>query len=197
MAGYSLGSLAAFEIAKLLEAGGNQAPFVGILDSPPHINPLIAELDFVDVLLQFAFFLELISEDYLAPETIPLHDWSDSEALDLILQHAPPQRLKALSIDKERWRRIAAVTHSFKLASRGYEPSGSVANLDVFWVHPLRSVAPDRKTWREIFWRNWQDFCRSEVMFHEYQSHHTLMFNYDNVHGTASKMRSIIRARRL
>lgn len=46
IAGYSLGSSVAFEIAKMLEREGESIPFVGALDSPPYIRELICDLNF-------------------------------------------------------------------------------------------------------------------------------------------------------
>ena len=45
IAGYSLGSTVAFEIAKRLEAIGEPVAFLGLLDSPPHMRRLIEKLD--------------------------------------------------------------------------------------------------------------------------------------------------------
>lgn len=197
VAGYSLGSSVAFEIAKLLEADGSQVPFLGILDSPPHIKHLIGNQDFIDVLLNVSYFLELITEDYAMVESLPMHENSDSEALDLILQHAPPRRLKDLSIDKARLKKITEVTLSFGTAGRDYDPSGTVAGMDVFWVHPLLWVAPNRGEWYDKHLRHWDGFCREAPQFHELRGAHSTMLNASQLDGTAKKIRSIIRSRGL
>lgn len=65
IAGYSLGTTVAFEIAKRPEANQNEVAFLGLFDSPPYIAELIQHLDWVDVLLvNVAYFLELINENY-------------------------------------------------------------------------------------------------------------------------------------
>lgn len=197
VAGYSLGSSVAFEIAKLLEADGSEVPFCGILDSPPHIKHLIGNQDFVDVLLNVAYFLELITADYAMVESIPMHEKTISEALDLVLTHAPPQRLRDLSIDKARLHKITEVTLSFGAAGRYYDPEGSVANMDVFWVHPLLWVAPNRQEWKEKHLSHWVNFCREKPQYYELPGNHSLMLNYNQLDTTAKKIRSVIRARGL
>ncbi|CAG9990254.1 unnamed protein product [Clonostachys byssicola] len=197
IAGYSLGFSVAFEIAKLLEADGSKVPFLGILDSPPHIKHLIRDQDFIDVLLNVSYFLELITEEYAMVESIPMHEKSESEALDLVLQHAPPQRLRDLSIDKPPLKKITEVTLSFGTAGRDYDPEGTVANLDVFWVHPLLWVAPNRAEWMDKHLKHWVNFCRSEPQFHELKGSHSMMLNACQLHGTAVNIRSVIRSRGL
>ena len=41
IAGHSLGAPIAFEIAKLLEEASKEVKFLGLIDSSPHIKPLI------------------------------------------------------------------------------------------------------------------------------------------------------------
>ncbi len=102
IAGYSLGSTVAFEIAKRFEAAGENVAFLGMFDSPPHMRRLIEKLDWIDVLLNVAYFLELIDEGVTASISKDLRQGTPDEALEFILACAPRQRLEALSIDKSR-----------------------------------------------------------------------------------------------
>ena len=195
IAGYSLGSSVAFEVAKQLESKGDAVPFLGILDSPPHIRKLIAEQDFIDVLLNVAYFLELINEDYALAGQIPLHEKSNDGALDVVMSCAPPERLAVLSIDKERLRKITEVTLSFGFAGKYYEPEGAVSAMDVFWVTPLLWVAKDRKEWMDLHLSKWVDFSKEAPKFHECAGVHSKMLNADYVDGVAKKMRAVMQAR--
>lgn len=197
VAGYSLGSSVAYEIARLLEADGSKVPFLGILDSPPHIKHLIVNQDFIEVLLNVAYFLELITEEYTMVESIAMHKKTPSEALDLVLQHAPPDRLKSLSIDKPRLQKITEVTMSFGAAAKDYDPSGTVGSMDIFWVHPLLSVAPNRQEWMEKHLTHWVNFCRNAPQYHELPGNHSLMLNGTQLDTTARKIRAVIRYRGL
>ncbi|KAL9629574.1 MAG: hypothetical protein Q9164_006823 [Protoblastenia rupestris] len=195
IAGYSLGSSVAYEMAKLLESQGDKVPFLGILDSPPHIRHLIAEQDFIDVLLNVAYFLELITEDYALAGQVPLHEKSEDAALDVVMSCAPPDRLEILSIDKARLKKITEVTLSFGTAGRYYEPQGAVSAMDVFWVTPLLWVAKDRKEWMDTHLSKWVDFSNEAPKFHECAGVHSKMLNAEFVDGVARKMRSVIQAR--
>jgi acyl-CoA synthetase (AMP-forming)/AMP-acid ligase II/thioesterase domain-containing protein len=195
IAGYSLGSSVAYEIAKLLELMDEQVPFLGILDSPPHIRHLIGEQDFIDVLLNVAYFLELITEEYAMVESTPMHELSDYDALETVLKFSPPERLSILSIDHERLRKITEVTKSFGSAGRYYEPDGMVSNMDVFWVHPLLWVAGSRKEWMEEHLSKWVSFVKEAPVYHECDGVHSKMLNADFVDGTAKRIRATLQAR--
>ena len=198
VAGYSLGSSVAFEVAKKLESMGDQVPFLGILDSPPHIRQLIGHLDFIDVLLNVAYFLELITEDYAVASQVPLHDeHSEDDALDIVLRSAPPHRLDLLSIDKPRLRKITEVTHSFGSAGKSYEPTGMVTAMDIFWVTPLLWVAKNRKEWMDLHLSKWTEFSLEDPRFHECEGMHSKFLNTDFVDGFAKTLRAVIEARGL
>ena len=192
LAGYSLGSTVAFEIAKRLEACGAAVPFLGLFDSPPHMRPLIEKLDWTDVLINVAYFLELLrDEDDAARVSTELRrrptattanpttnsSCSSDHALDLILSLAPRARLDALAIDRPRLRTLTDVTHAFGVAGKEYEPDGTVGGADVFWVTPLRSVAASRQEWMEGHLARWRGFCREEPRWHECAGEHSKMLN--------------------
>ena len=197
IAGYSLGSTVAFEMAKLLEAHGDRVPFCGILDSPPHFRHLICDLGFNDILVNVAYFLELVNEKYAVASQVSLADMTENDALEVVLANAPPNRLETLGIDKARLRKMVEVTWSFGKAAKHYDPVGSVAQTDVFWVHPLLWVAQDRNEWMDKHLRHWVDFSRQSPRYHECEGMHSLMLNTDYVDGVAKKMRSALRARRV
>lgn len=195
VAGYSLGSSVAYEVAKKFLAGGDEVPFLGILDSPPHIKHLIGCQDFIDVLLNVAYFLELITSDYAMVENTAMHQKTDSEALDIVLASAPPDRLKVLGIDKARLFKITECTRSFGQAGKDYVPLGSVPTMDVFYVTPLQWVASGRKEWMDEHLCKWVDFVDEAPQFHECDGVHSKMLNAEFVDGVAKKMRAVIKAR--
>lgn len=154
-------------------------------------------MDFIDVLLNVAYFLELITEECATVESISIHEKSEEKALEIVLAHAPPERLQSLSIDKARLRKITEVTLSFGLAAKDYEPEGSVANTDVFWVHPLLSVAKSRQEWMAKHLSKWDDFSREAPRYHELDGVHAKMLNAEYVDNVAKKIRRVIRSRGL
>ncbi|KAL9098182.1 MAG: hypothetical protein Q9187_009713, partial [Circinaria calcarea] len=174
IAGYSLGSSIAFEIAKLLEESGEEVKFLGLLDSPPHIRRLIKDIQSTDVVLNVAYFLELISED----EAV-LTGRSKDDLLDHIIAQASPARLLELDMDREKLSAIADMTGAFGEAGKKYEPEGVVTYADVFWVTPLRAVASSRQEWMDEHLRLWKDFVRAPIGWHECEGMHAMMLNRD------------------
>ena len=139
IAGYSLGSTVAFEIAKLLEEASKEVKFLGLIDSPPHIKPLIRSLESNDITLNVAYFLGMIPED----EVIPTNR-SRQDLLDHIFAQTSQVRLLELDMDREKLSAVSDMTKAFGDAAKLYEPEGTVGVADVFWATPLKSVSDTR-----------------------------------------------------
>lgn len=195
IAGYSLGSTVAFEIGKRLEAAGEKVAFLGMLDSPPHMRRLIEELDWIDVLLNVAYFLELIDEGFSASIGKDLHQRPPDEALDFVMACAPRARLEALSIDKTRLHKLTDVTNAFGQAGKKYDPDGMVHAVDVFWVTPLQSVAGSRKEWMDKHLIQWQDYSAERPRFHECDGSHSKMLNSEYIASFQRFLKSAMTAR--
>ena len=187
IAGYSLGSTVAFEVCKRFETTNDQIAFLGLFDSPPHMKELIKNLEWMDVLLNVAYFLELISEQFSASIATDLRQRSADQALDFIMDHAPRDRLEVLALDKTRLHKLTDVTNAFRLAGKKYDPTGSVKGADIFWVTPLMSVAPSRKHWMNEHLVRWNDFTLERPRFHECEGSHSNMLNSEYV-GSFQKM---------
>lgn len=195
IAGYSLGSTVAFEIGRRFEAAGERIAFLGILDSPPHMRRLIERLDWIDVLTNVAYFLELIDEDFSASVGEDLHQRTPDEALDYILACAPRERLEALFIDRTRLQKLTDVTNAFGQAGKMYDPDGMVHAMDVFWVTPLQSVAENRKEWMDKHLIHWKEFSAETPRFHECEGSHSKMLNSENVTSFQKVLKSAMTAR--
>ncbi|KAL9625051.1 MAG: hypothetical protein Q9160_000780 [Pyrenula sp. 1 TL-2023] len=197
LAGYSLGSSVAFEVAKRLEASNQEVACLGLLDSPPHMRALIEKLDWVDVLLNVAYFLELVSEERssIIGSQLSRRRREPDQALDFVLAHAPPDRLEALAIDKTRLRKMTDVTHAFGMAGKKYDPDGRVQVADVFWVTPLTSVASGRKEWMDRHLVRWKDFVVESPRFHECEGVHSKMLNAEYVNSFQKVMKKAMAAR--
>ena len=181
IAGYSLGSTVAFEITKLLEATNDEVAFLGLFDSPPHMRELIERLEWIDVLLNVAYFLELISEHYCVNTAEEIRQRSADEALDDVMSSAPRDRLEALEIDKTRLRKLTDITYAFGLAGKKYNPVGSVRHADIFWATPLLSVSQSREEWMAKHLVRWTDFVFETPRFHECEGVHSKMLNPEHV----------------
>ena len=198
IAGYSLGSSIAFEMAKLLIAEGDEVRFLGTLDSPPHIAELVGKLTWSACLVMVSFFLGLIPERY-SNEVIP-RLWNEPRdvALDFIMTNADPSRLEVLDLDATSLAHIADLTKSFGHAARDYEPKGSVPHMDVFVVDPLLSVTEGgRQDWMNRFLSDWKNFVDVDLKFHQSEGGHAAMLDWKHVRSFQRILQGVLVSRGL
>lgn len=177
LAGYSYGSMLAFETAKKLEANGDKVGFLGSFNLPPHIKFRMRQLDWIEVLLNLSYFLDLITDEYAHQISPEMHKLSNPEVLDFILSKAPPARMTEMALDKTKLQRWADLAYVMQAIAQDYDPSGSVATMDVFYAIPLSAVAKNKGDWLENHLSKWQGFVRSDVRFTEVDGAHYTMVN--------------------
>ena len=197
IAGYSFGAMLAFEITKILEVGGEHVKFLGSFNLPPHIKTRMNQLDWIEVALNLGCFLDLYPEDYQAEISDDMHQKQPQEVLTFVMDKAPPSRLAELSLTRPKMERWISLAHAMQNAARDYDPSGSVANIDVFYCTPLASVSRDRHHWLEEYLSKWKDFSREEPRFHEVDGAHYTMLDSENVHSFQKKLKAVLLERGL
>ena len=197
VAGYSLGSSVAFEVAKLFEAQGDKVSFIGAIDSPPHIAPLISSLDWSACLIMVSYFLGLIPEEPASLIGPVMYDSPPNELVDHILKVADPVQLDALKLDKAQLWAIADLTDAYRSAAKQYDACGTVAKMDVFYATPLRSVSSNREEWLGKYLSDWKDFSREEVSYHECDGGHANMLDYEYVFAFQKKLKAVLSERGL
>ncbi|KAL4744740.1 hypothetical protein BDW72DRAFT_187919 [Aspergillus terricola var. indicus] len=195
IAGYSLGSTLAFEVAKVLEAQKEEVRFLASIDYPPHIAHYVRDLNWTDVLLHIAFFLELIDEKTMVEVTPYLHTLDRQAALTHILNIGDAERAEALAIDARHLALISDIAENFRVNVKTYKPQGKVQHLDVFVADPPTYAARDRKDWRENKLGRWADFCETEVEFHDCPGIHAKMLNREHISGFAKVFKAAMRRR--
>ncbi|KAL2869889.1 non-ribosomal peptide synthetase [Aspergillus lucknowensis] len=195
IAGYSLGSTLAFEVAKLLEAQGEEVKFLASIDYPPHIAHYVRDLNWTDVLLHIAFFLELIDEKTMVEVTPYLHTLDRQPALTHILNIGDAERATALAIDATHPALISDIAENFRVNVKTHKPQGKVQHLDVFVADPPTDAARDRKDWRENKLGRWADFCKTEVEFHDCPGIHAKMLNREHISGFEKVFKAATRRR--
>ena len=158
LTGYSLGTTVAFELAKGLEANGDQVALYAALDSPPHVIPLVEHLDWVAAAVLVSYFLELIPQDRVPELTEAFRGLSKTDTVKALLQVARPENLGALNLDAQQLLAIVNVTDNFGSMAKVYEPEGDVSRMDVFYCTPLHSVESGREKWISGHLAKWQDF---------------------------------------
>ena len=195
IAGYSYGAMLAFEVTKILEARGDEVRFLGSFNLPPHIKSRMEQLDWTYGLLHLSYFLRLIPEERahcLAPE---LRTHPREKALAHISAIADKSRLEELKLTPEALARWADLSFSLQSMARDYEPSGSVATIDVFIATPLKEVATSREDWRENHMRAWSAFTRESPRFHEVDGDHYTLMAPEHVTSFHQKLRKALKAR--
>ncbi|MFF9870490.1 AMP-binding protein [Streptomyces sp. NPDC013953] len=173
LAGYSYGASVAFEIAKVLEAGGERVDFVGSFNLPPHIKYRMEELDFTETATHLAAFLDLIDKEQAARLPATLRALPREAQVSRLLGLAPAQRLADLDLDEGKFAAWAEVADALTDLGRGYEPAGTVRSMSVFHAEPLRGT---REDWLEHELRRWDEHTTEPNRYLEVPGeHHTLM----------------------
>ena len=155
------------------------------------------QLDWIEVALNLGCFLDLYSEDFQVEISHDMHKKQPQEVLSFVMEKAPPNRLAELSLTRAKLERWISLAHAMQNAARSYDPSGTVANIDIFYCTPLASVSKDRSHWLEEYLRPWGNFSREEPRFHEVDGAHYTMLGPENVHSFQKKLKAVLLERGL
>ncbi|RDW70438.1 hypothetical protein BP5796_08835 [Coleophoma crateriformis] len=203
--GHSFGSILTFEIAKRLEAAGDDVKFVGVFDQPPNFKKLEHECNWCDVAYTLAFFLGLtetwyyyefmddVSEDSSQEDvsggvrnegnsqkdvlSVVRDEATEREdVLETIFGVAPAERLNELGLNKERFRVWVDLAYNLAIIGREYDPKGMVSNMDVFYADPSAiAQVKDLDEWFNGYISQWKNFAKS-IVFHKVEGgHHNLI----------------------
>lgn len=140
MAGYASGGIAAFEVAKTLEAQGDTVAFLGIFDEQPIIKERARKYDWYKVVLHIAFFLGLVEQEYAHAYFPDAQKLSREQVLDHIMALAPDSRLRELGMTRAKLDNWADIALGLKKMVWDYDAEGAVAALDVFYCAPLAAI---------------------------------------------------------
>ncbi|KAI1370092.1 hypothetical protein F4677DRAFT_439359 [Hypoxylon crocopeplum] len=199
LAGYSYGTMIAFEITKKLEAGaGNRVQFLGSLNLPPHIKMRMRQLNWNICLLHLTYFLGLTTEtqaDHM--ERIEFRNMSRPEALSEVLGITNKARMDELGLTEQALTRWAEVAYGLQSMAVEYEPEGIVDVIDVFHAIPLKIAAATRDEWLRVHLSKWGDFCRTKPRFHEVSGTHYTMIGPEYVESFSVVLQAALRERGL
>lgn len=195
LTGYSLGTTVAFELAKRLEANGDTVAFCAALDSPPHVIPLVQDLDWTAAAVLVSYFLELIPQDSVPPLIARFRGLSKPATVQGVLDVSRPEQRASLNLDVEQLLAIVNVTDNFGSMAKTYHPGGHVGKMDVFFCTPLHSVEKDRERWVKGQLSKWSEFSRKEIEFHECDGDHADMLNPTYVEGFEKRLNGVLTAR--
>lgn len=137
--GYSLGTTVAFELAKRLEAHGDEVVFCGALDSPPHIVPMLANLDWTAAAVRVTYFLGLIAQDDIPVYQKQIERFSRDDVIKRLLELAHPEQLAKLQLTSEQLTAIVNVTDNF-----------GECNIYSYFIRGKRSSQSHRKHGQKV-----------------------------------------------
>jgi acyl-CoA synthetase (AMP-forming)/AMP-acid ligase II/thioesterase domain-containing protein/acyl carrier protein len=196
IAGYSLGSSLAFEIAKRLEATGAEVRFLGALDGPPDIAPLVGHLTWTEALVMIGYFYKLISESRCVVLMPEMRDEPAEVALDVVLGEADQQRVKALGLERAELTHVTDVTHGFCKAAGAFIPSGQVnCAVDVFGVEPLLTVTDQKEVWHRDYLGQWKALSKHGMALHQCEGRHADMLGQEFVSSLGLILRRVLSER--
>ncbi|KAJ5826379.1 NRPS-like enzyme [Penicillium riverlandense] len=119
--GYSLDSTISSELAKRIEAGGDAIAFCGGIDSPPHVIPLMKEIDWTAGALRVAYFLRLIEQDDIFKCEKEMKGWSSKQVVDKPFEVASPEEQARLNLNPEQ---LISIVYSTKNFGKKNQSSG-------------------------------------------------------------------------
>ncbi|KAG2346155.1 atromentin synthetase [Suillus weaverae] len=194
IAGYSYGGVVAFEVAKRLEAMGDEVKFVGLINIPPYIADRMYEIGWTGGMLNLSYFLGLVSKhdaNDLAPALRPM---TRKQQLEVVWKLSSPERLVELQLTAEKLDHWVDIAGSLIECGKDYNPSGSVSAVDVFYAIPLRGSKSD---WLNNQLNAWSNFSRSEPSYTDVPGQHYTLMDFDHVPQFQKIFRGRLEARGL
>lgn len=184
----------AFEVAKRLEADGDEVRFLGCFNLEPHIEWRMRQFDWVECLVHLAYFSDLISEEStnaVAPALRKLA--SKEEALNHLLSMSQ-SRKEELELSSESLSGWADVAYSLQSSAVDYEPSGKVRTMDVFYCRPLAILSINKQQWLDDHLRQWDEFVEGPA-YHEVDGSHYTMLAPEHVSSFQKRLKRTMQAR--
>lgn len=192
LAGYSYGTMLAFEMAKQLE----DVHFLGSFNLPPHIKTRMRQLNWNMCLLHLAQFLNLITEDAVEDEQkVSYASHPRDDALKRVVSLSDKSRMDELGLEPQALVRWADVAYGLQSMAVDYEPSGVVDSIDVFHAEPLKVAAASREEWVGEHLSRWGEFSRSVPRFHAVGGAHYTMLGPEYVGGFVVLLRGALMGR--
>jgi thioesterase domain-containing protein len=181
IAGYSYGSMLAFEIVKVLESEGDHVQFLGSFNLPPHIKTRMQRLDWTSGMLHIAHFCGIITEPRSEELVHQLRPLPHKDQVVRLLAESDQERCFELALTHAGLQNWTDVSWSLQKIGWHYEPSGDVSNMDIFYCQPLKDVASTRKEYRKDHLNKWVNFIRDDLKFWEVDGQHYTMIGPEHV----------------
>lgn len=176
--GHSFGSIAAFEITKIMESNNDKVQFLASIDQPPHFKWWAKLTNWYYGAMTISYYMNLIDADYRKSALPEMQKKTHEEVLTHIMEHAGPARVKDAGMSPEYLDNWAILANEMKLIAREYDPAGRVATLDIFHVDPAKVEGE----WPHKDIRKWEEFAE-DIKFHVVPGGHSTLIRQPNVLG--------------
>ncbi|KAJ5621265.1 Thioesterase [Penicillium herquei] len=196
MAGYSYGSVLAFELCKRLEAEGETVKFLASFNLPPHIKQRMRTLDWTAGLIHICHFCDIISQERADALNIDLRGLPEQEQISQVLAESEPIRTAELGLTPKSLHTWVNVALSLQKIGWNYDPSGMVSRMDIFYCQPLKDVASSREEYRYEKLNHWEDFAK-DLKFHEVGGEHYTMIGPVHLPKFQQTLKRVMAARGL
>jgi thioesterase domain-containing protein len=157
LADYALGSMLAFEIAKIFRIRRDEVRFLGAFNFPPLIQHQQVPIDWSPCLMNPAVSFGLISQQYSAIVSPYLPSLAKGEAVQQIHHATNPSRRAKLSLTGDILADWADAEFALQSMVVGYEPSGKIDSIDVFCGETLDTSASSGEDFRADHLSRWRE----------------------------------------
>ncbi|KAM0718632.1 hypothetical protein Q7P37_005703 [Cladosporium fusiforme] len=160
--GRCFGGLLTFEIAKRLEAQGDEILFLGNIDAPADFRAHIKTHQQKQraPLLGLLEYLKIIKPEQSREWDTELTQLDPEEFQKAVLSRVPETNDSGLSLQKlQVW---ASIVSNLYHMARDWTSEGKVKAADVFFRNKPRSAICDDATWRDRWLSEWNDFVVQE-----------------------------------
>lgn len=187
LAGYSYGSMIAFELTKLMTSQGDKVKFLATIDQPPFFKERAKSYDWYECILTISFFLGFIKEDYaysILREKVRPEKWTHKDVLKHIFDLAPAHRVEELGQSPAKLDNWANLAFQLKKIIAEYGPAGKVEHMDIFYTGPLVGLVPANtlQEWYDGFISKWGEFVQ-EPKYHVVEGTHRTLINQPHILG--------------
>lgn len=197
IAGYSYGSMIAFEVTKILEKNANVVQFLGSFNLPPHIKTRMQKLDWTAGLVHIAHFCSIITEERSEELIHELRSMPNTDQVAKLLAESNQERCMELALDHAGLENWTNVSWSLQKIGWEYEPSHTVSHMDIFYCQPLKDVASSKAEYRKDHLNHWVGFIRDDLKFWEVDGKHYTMIGSDHVLKFQQTLKKALNARGL
>ncbi|MFL6197022.1 MAG: non-ribosomal peptide synthetase, partial [Thermoanaerobaculia bacterium] len=189
LGGWSLGALIAFEMARQLQAAGEEVSLLAVLDSSPEIagSGLEMEEDHVSALVEIGRYVERLWDRNVSLARTDLEGLEAEAGLELLLERLREADFLPPGAGVGQLRRILRVYQANTLAARRYVPGCYPGRVTLFRAadtpegpdHPKTPQPPDR---------GWSRITGQPAEIHTIPGDHITMLAEPNVHELARSL---------